>query len=284
MQYKLPRPKLLFALRVLTTMAFVFMYSELFAQSDNCKIAPKSFSSGEELTYTISYNWFVVFADVGEVVLSVNKSTIYGRDALHFSGKGKSNSWWDKFFEVRDTYETWVDPNTLRPIYFQRNIKEGTFRQHVSYVFDASDTIAYSKYRVNDDALKMDTLIIPTCTFDVMSGLLRARNIDLTNIKVGDKFPVEILLDRDLYDLYFRYQGTEDIKIKGVGTFNCAKFTVLLVEGTIFHGGEDLTVWVTNDKNLIPVYAESPILIGNVRVKLTAIKGNKYPLTSKVKD
>jgi hypothetical protein len=50
------------------------------------------------------------------------------------------------------------------------------------------------------------------------------------------------------------------------------------VEGTIFKGGEDLTVWVTADKNKIPVMAEAKILVGSVKAYLTSYEGLKLPL------
>lgn len=39
-------------------------------------------------------------------------------------------------------------------------------------------------------------------------------------------------------------------------------------------------LWVTNDANRIPVYVESPILIGSVKGYITKIEGNRYPLSS----
>ncbi|MCG8698031.1 MAG: DUF3108 domain-containing protein, partial [Bacteroidales bacterium] len=144
----------------------------IYCQSENCDVINTSFQDGEELTFKVFYNWFVVFADVGEATMKVEKDNIYNKEAYHFYADGKSNSWWDNFFEVRDRYEAWVDPHTLRPYLFQRNIKEGTFKQHVSYVFNPEDTTAYSKYKVNNDKLKQDTLKITPCTYDVMSSLL----------------------------------------------------------------------------------------------------------------
>jgi hypothetical protein len=47
----------------------------------------------------------------------------------------------------------------------------------------------------------------------------------------------------------------------------------LLIEGTIFKGGEDMYVWVTDDKNRIPVLVEAKILIGSVKAYLESAKG-----------
>ena len=245
----------------------------------DCHKTNQTFQPGEELSFIISYNWFVVFSEVGQVTMSIEEDKLFGHDAYHFVGEGRSYKWWDKFFKVRDRYETWVRQDNMRPLFFQRNNREGGFRQHESYTFK-EDSLSYRKSKVNDHSLKYDTLKITPCTYDVMSALLLTRNFNYLNYKIGEKIPITVALDEESYDLYFRYQGLEDIKLKDVGTFECMKFTVLLVEGTIFHGGEDMEIWVTNDKNRIPVYAKSPILVGSIKARITEIKGNKYPLTS----
>ena len=232
----------------------------------------------------MSYNWFVVFADVGEVELTVSDTIINSRNVYHAVGFGKSNSWWDKFFPVRDYYETWVYQDNLLPIRFKKTVQEGGFRVKVDYRFAREDSTVYSAYATYDNDPTLDTIAAPPCTYDVISALLNARNFNFNNIEPGDKFPITIILDRDIFNLYFRYIGIEEKKIKHVGTFECMKFAVLVVEGTVFDGGEDLNIWVTNDKNRIPIYAESPIIIGNVRARITKIENTRYPLTSKIED
>ena len=42
----------------------------------------------------------------------------------------------------------------------------------------------------------------------------------------------------------------------------------MLVKGTIFKGGEDLLVWVTDDNKRVPVLVEAKILVGSVKAIL----------------
>ena len=58
---------------------------------------------------------------------------------------------------------------------------------------------------------------------------------------------------------------------------------VMLVAGSVFKGGENLTVWITNDRNKVPVFVETPIIVGSVKVRLQAYDNLKYPLDSKIK-
>lgn len=269
---------------VIAVFCLFFIDATSIAQSKktSCNVTNSAFSNGEETNYIISYNWFVVFSEVGTVSMKITSDRLFGHDAFHIFAEGKSYSWWDSFFKVRDKYEAWVRQDNLRPLFFQRNSQEGDFRQHESYTF-RGDSLIVRKNKVNERALKYDTVKITPCAYDIMSSLLYARNFDFTNRKPGDKIPVSVVLDNEVYDIYFRYQGIENVKLKEMGTFECMKFSVLLVEGTMFHEGENMVMWVTNDKNHIPIYIESPILIGSVKARIVQIKGNRYPLTSKKK-
>jgi hypothetical protein len=255
----------------------------LYSQDNNCSVTNTTFTDGEELSYTVSYNWFIVYTEVGKVNFSVNSESIFGQPSLHLLGVGTTYKAWDLFFKVRDRYESWVNPTSLDPYYFKRHVREGNYKMDLEYVLNSKDTVAYSKYKVNDNPVELDTISIKPCIYDLMSILYYARNLNFSSYQPGDTIPVNVLLDREVYHLFFRYKGVERIKIRHVGEFECIKFSVLLVEGTVFHGGEDMIVWVTNDKNRIPVYLESPILVGSVKVFLNSYKGLKYPLTSKIK-
>jgi hypothetical protein len=266
---------------ILTLLIVLFSPLYSFSQTSVCNTKNVTFKSGEKLSYVIAYNWFVVYTEVGLADFTINNDIINGQKAYHFVGKGRTFNMWDSFFEVRDKYESWVTRDSLKPIYFERNNKDGNFTQNEKYNF-IDDSIVIRKNRTYDNPFSYDTIPVTPCTYDVMSALLHTRNIDFSKVKVNDKIPVSIVLDDEVYNLYFRYLGLEDKKVKGLGTFKCRKFVALLVEGTIFHEGEDMLLWITNDQNHIPIYIQSPILIGSIKAYITKIEGNRYPLTSKI--
>lgn len=250
------------------------------AQTQDCAIKNVTFKSGEELTYIISYDWFVIWTEVGEIRLTITETVYNDKPAYEFVGLGETYKSWDWIFKVRDRFETIVDKNTMKPFSSSRDIKEGNYRQYDRYLYDYEKGHAIAKNKTNKKPMTLDTLAINSCTFDIMSALLFARNIDFSGHNIGDTIPVTILLDKETYPIYFRYQGIEDYKLKHIGTFECIKFSVLLIEGEMFHEGENMTIWATNDKNHIVVYAESPILVGSVKVRLAKVKNHRYPITS----
>jgi hypothetical protein len=247
-------------------------------QPGKCDIENYSFQPGEEARYRISYNWFVLWTDVGEVWFSVKESNISGTPCLHLLARGATYKSWDWFFKVRDRYESWVLPNSLKPLVFNRDVYEGGYTIKHRYIFNHKKGVAYAQTQDNDKPMKKDTLPITSCTFDMVSLLYYVRNLDYSHCRVNDTIPVTILLDNELYNIYFRYLGTEKKKIKHFGEIDCMKFSAMLIQGTVFKGGEKMFLWVTNDKNRIPVYVESPIIVGSVRGTLVGLKGNRYPV------
>ena len=81
--------------------------------------------------------------------------------------------------------------------------------------------------------------------------------------------------------MYVRYMGKETIKTR-YGKFRTIKFKPLLVRGTLFEGGEKMTVWVSDDNNKVPVRIESAIIVGSVKVDMMGYRNLRYPLSSLV--
>ncbi|MBL0884397.1 MAG: DUF3108 domain-containing protein, partial [Chitinophagaceae bacterium] len=122
---------------------------------------------------------------------------------------------------------------------------------------------------------------VPGCIQDVLSSIYYARNIDFNKYKPEEKIPFAMFLDNEVYNLYIKYLGKETIKTK-YGKFRAIKFKPLLVKGTLFEGGEKMTVWVSDDPNHIPLRIESPIIVGSVKVDMMQYRNLRYPLSSMI--
>jgi hypothetical protein len=131
----------------------------------------------------------------------------------------------------------------------------------------------------NTAVTKSGVYKVPDCVQDVISAVYCARNIDFNKYKKDDKIPFKMFLDNEVYDMYIRYLGKEEIKTK-YGKFRAIKFKPLLLKGTIFEGGEKMNVWVSDDANRIPLRVESPIVVGSVKMDMMSYRNLRYPLSS----
>lgn len=243
------------------------------ADNDFCGgIRNTAFQAGESITYKVLYKLANVYVGAGEAVFSNTLERLNGKDVYHVVGDGKTYSFYDKFYKVRDRYESYIDTSTLQPYKFVRNVNEGGYKTYENVTFIKPTNTAITTEGVYK---------VPSCIQDVVSAIFYARNIDFNHLKAGDKIPFDMFLDRQVYHLYIRYLGKETIRTK-YAKFRCIKFKPLLIKGTIFEGGEKMTVWVSDDPNHIALRVESPISVGSVVVDMINYHNLRYPLSSLV--
>ncbi|MGV6860512.1 MAG: DUF3108 domain-containing protein [Putridiphycobacter sp.] len=221
------------------------------------KINNKAFAPGEKLTYRLSYGPL----DAGEAVLTVNKTDkkVRGRDLWRVRGVGKTISAFEWFYKVHDVYESYVDAEGMFPWMFVRRVDEGGYKINQDYTF-----YQHKKIVDNGNGKKFK---VPSMVQDMISAFYFARTLDYSKAKVGDVFMVNIFLDDELYPTKIRYKGKEVIKTKN-GKFRCHKFAPVVQEGRVFNSEEDLTVWITDDENKIPIVAKANIKVGSLKMHL----------------
>ena len=196
-----------------------------------------------------------------------------GKPVYHIVGEGRTNSSYDFLYKVRDKYETYIDTSTMLPMKFVRNVDEGGYKIYQNVTFNKNAKTAIT----NDGVFN-----VPECVQDVVSAVFYARNVDFSKLQPNDRIMFPMFLDNEVYSMYIRYLGREMVKTK-YGKFRAIKFKPMLIKGTIFKGGEDMEVWVTDDMNRIPVRIESPIVVGKVKIDMMSYENLRYPLTSLVR-
>jgi hypothetical protein len=213
----------------------------------------------------------LIWANAGEAKFSVKAEDFRDKPSLHFIGEGTTYKSYDWFFKVRDKFESWVDSASLKPFRYIRKTSEGSTHTYNDNYFNFQRKEAVC-YRILGEKIQKDTIPLPACTFDVLTMIYYARCIDYSKYQPDTKIPIILYLDGQIYDkLYIRYMGKEKIKTD-LGEMSCIKFKPLLIAGTIFSGGEEMTVWVTDDEKKIPVYIKTPIIVGDIQAKIKTIK------------
>jgi hypothetical protein len=261
----------LIGLSLLALMAFTEKTQTPF--TEECTIKNVAFSAGEKVSYTVYYNVTGLYFKAGEATFTNTLETLNNRPVYHIVGEGATTSSYDWVYKVRDKYETYIDTTTMQALKFVRNVNEGGFKKYQNVTFNKTANTAVT----NDGVFK-----VPPCVQDVVSSVFYARNIDFAKLNPEDKIAFSMFLDNEVYNMYIRYLGKETIKTQ-YGKFNTIKFKPLLIKGTIFEGGEKMTVWVTDDANHIPVRIESPIVVGKVKIDMMGYENIRHPLTSLIR-
>jgi hypothetical protein len=262
---------------------FIFLFILFIRQlSGQCGKDIKAFKPGEKVTYLAYYNWGFVWVHAGNVEFTVGQRTYLDKQVYDFGVTGTSLKSFDWLYKVRDRFQSLVDMKTFSPMWAERNTLEGGFKTYENYVFTASGKIL-STVENTKKPLKRDTLHASSCIFDVLSLVYFSRTIDFDQCKTDEKITLKSVFDNQIYSLYLRFKGRETIKAKDGKKYRCVKFAVLLIEGTMFKGGEDMNIWITDDENRIPVMVEAKILVGSVKAYLNTVEGASNEMKALVK-
>lgn len=244
-----------------------------------------AFKGGEKMYFTVHYKWGAINSDVGHATVSLDTLTFNGEEAFCCKVYGRTAKFYDIFFKVREDFRSWFTRDGLRPLKFTRDTQEGRYEARNTYLYDwdaADPHIDADLYTSRRGQSSME-IPLTSCTFDLPALFFFARNMDIGKVEPEKKYPMTFAIDDDVYNVYFILKGRETIKVKGLGRVRTIKFAAKLLEGEVFNGDEDMTIWISDDENRLPVYFEAPLQVGLAAGRMTRAEGLKHPFSSLVK-
>ena len=233
-----------------------------------------AFKAGEWFKFRMSYSgWF----KAGEATLHVKQKDLNGKQVYHVVGQGKTTGVVNTFFKVKDRYETYFDTESGLPYRFIRKIDEGGHTKDIEITFDHSK----KKAKVNNKKRKtIKNIDIETKVQDMVSSFYYLRNnYDTKKIKVGDVVKLNMFFDEENYPFRLKYLGKETVKVKvnkKKVKVKTLKFRPYVMAGRVFKEEESLTLWVSADKNKIPLKVKADLAVGSLRADLIGYNGLKY--------
>ena len=245
------------------------------------------FQDGEVLYYRAAYRaklW--PNTEAGEVTVSTKSDMLDGKDVYRVTGNGRTLPFFRWFFDMDDTYNIWVDKESLRTQRFESDLKEDkyTFRSNYVYDWNAMKVHTWSQKRQNTPREK--TMALTSESMDAVSLYFNLRSVDLESFREGEHRHLDMVLEDTIRHLRYRYIKREELKVPKLGKFDTMKFacTIGSSEEFSFTDGTEFFIWITNDENKIPIMLASPVRVGEIRAYLRRYEGLKYPLNSKISE
>lgn len=230
-----------------------------------------AFQDGEWFKFRMSYsNWL----KAGNATLSVSDSKLDNKDVYHVVGKGWTTGMIKWFFKVKDRYESYFDKQTIRPYKFVRNIDEGGHTKDLEIDFDQKQ----NKAHINDKKKKKKKVVDTKPNIqDMVSTFYYLRNnLDISTLKKGNEVKIDMFFDEENYGFKLKYLGEETIETD-FGEIESLKFRPYVMAGRVFKEEESLTLWVSKDKNKVPLRIKADLAVGSLRADLESFKGLKHP-------
>ncbi|OYT15232.1 MAG: hypothetical protein B7C24_14165 [Bacteroidetes bacterium 4572_77] len=238
-------------------------------------VQEKPFQRGETLKYWAYYDAPLlgkVYAGKAILELSKDKDVFNGQTTYHAIGIGRSTGTFDFFFKVRDKFESWFNQDNLQSYRFTRRTNEGGYKVEDDVDFDYDKLVARSRQK---------EVGIGLSTQDMVTAFYFARTLDIDDIQLDDAFPIDFYLDDSVYTSVIVYKGIEIVEI-GLGKFRCMKFMPMVITGEVFDNPYPMSLWITDDKNRIPILIKTEVIVGSVKGELYEFRNLKYPFDSKL--
>jgi hypothetical protein len=230
-----------------------------------------AFKDGEWFRFRMSYSGWL---KAGNATLSVAETNYNGKDVYHVIGKGWTTGMINWFFKVNDRYESYFDSATGQPYKFIRKIDEGGYTKDIEIAFDHEDQEALVH---NKKKNYKKTISITKDVQDMVSAYYYLRNnYDVNDVSVGESISLNMFFDEENYAFKLKYLGTDTLKTD-FGKINTHKFRPYVLAGRVFKEEESLTLWVSADKNKLPLRIQADLAVGSLRADLDAFKGLKHP-------
>ena len=231
------------------------------------------FQENEFLEFKIKYLSF----NTSTASLKIKKEVLNEKPVYHVIGEGKSSKFLSFFFKIRDRYETYIDTKTYKPYKFVRDINEGGYTKDIIIDFDQTN----NKATVNDRKHKTKKVFDTHAdVHDMISSFYYLRNtIDASILKKGDETSLTLFFDNENFPFKLKFLGRETIRTD-FGKKNCLLFRPIVMADRVFKEEESLTVWISDDKNKIPVRISAELAVGALTANLSEYRGLKHPFTT----
>lgn len=227
-----------------------------------------TFKSGEWLKYRMHYG----LINAGYATVKITEVNDNNKEAFHVVGKGWTTGIVKVFFKVEDEYQTYFYKDSSEPYHFVRRVDEGGYIISRDVYFDDENNTAL----IRDHKKDLEKTVEIGEVQDMISSFYYLRGMDLTGMKVNEEISIDMFFDYETFGFKLKFLGEEILDTK-FGDIKCLKFRPLVQSGRVFKEDESLTVWVTADKNKIPIRIKAELAVGSLKADLEEFKGLANP-------
>lgn len=250
--------------KIFFILCLILVYSWSSSQSNS------AIKSGERLVFSGSYNMSGLMTQLAQITMTTETVTTAKNTYLHLNCEAATYSKWDKFFKIRDLYESYVNPLTLRPSLYKRSIDEGGYIKKEKYVFKGNQVQSTMKRKNKPETQK--TFPVGGATQDIVSIIYKLRTVDFSKFKVGQTKAFTIIFDEKEIPVVVKFMGNETITAGNLGKKECYKISIGAKTDAL-RGKDKNVIWLTADTRKIPALIKFSIPVGTGQLSLTSATG-----------
>ncbi|MBR7012038.1 MAG: DUF3108 domain-containing protein [Muribaculaceae bacterium] len=223
-------------------------------------LTAKAFSN-ETLNYEIVYHWGMIWKHAGDATLSLHKTN----SGYNAQLTGKTRSWADKVYPVRDTLKCTMDKD-LRPLRYEKLTHEKDYyaRDVVKFSYNYSHTSAKcTRYR-SSGTTTID-LSAKAQAYDMLSVFYMLRNLDYDELSRNKNYTTIIFSGKEKEYLTINYKGVETIKMRDGSKRKAHRINFKFTQKGGKQSSDDLSAWMSTDDSRIPLLLVGKLPVGEVK-------------------
>ncbi|GGE96877.1 DUF3108 domain-containing protein [Hymenobacter cavernae] len=259
--------------------AILFVSAALlaFQLADSLRVVPNtSFTRGEVLSYKVHYG--LINAAEATIEVSNDIHRVNARPCYRATVTGRTNGSFDLFLRVRDTWRSYIDTTSILPQKFFRNIEENHYRKKETVDFDHARDLAMVETKKKEvDPAKHETFKVPNNVQDLVSGVYYLRTLNYDQRRPGEVIRVQGFFDKDVFTMDVIYRGRETVETKA-GVIRTIRLVPKMPSNKLFRGENAISLYLSDDRNKIPVLIQAEMFVGSVKVDMYKYQGLKNRL------
>ena len=224
------------------------------------QVMAKTFGN-ETLNYEVVYHWGMIWKHAADATLSLRKTN----DGYNATLTGKTRSWADKVYPVRDTLKCAMDKN-MKPLRYEKLTHEKDYfaRDVIKFSYNYSHTNAHcTRYR-KSGTTTLD-LSAKAQAYDMVSVFYMLRSLDYDELSRNKNYTTVIFSGKQKEYLTINYKGIETIKMRDGSQRKAYRIDFHFTQ----HGGkqssDDLTAWMSVEADRIPLLLVGKLPVGEVK-------------------
>ncbi len=232
-------------------------------ESDTAYFVNTAFKGNEKLQYKVGYG----LIKGGEASMIINSVAVGDTYLHHIKAVAKTTGVVGAMFTIYDTYESYVDIFSGYPLKSVRNIRENKYTSYNEVLFFREQGFLRS--------LKSGDHEAPSNVLDILSAFYYARRYLFTNrLEKNEVIDLYTFFDDEFFPIKVKFKRIEKVRTK-FGRIMCLKFIPLLGDKSPFKKEEQFQVWITADKNFIPVKIRVKLPVGSLKCDIIDFDGIK---------
>ena len=246
-----------------------------FTKRTSIALVPINYGPKESFDLRVHYG----FITAGEAKVEVSEPlySVNNKNCVKVTCVGRSSGSFDLVLRIRDTWSTYIDTASKVSQKSTRDIEEGKYRLKEVVQFNYGTSKAIVDWENRHKKKGHDEYAISTDLQDIVSGAYYLRVVDYDKLKVGDIIEVNSFFDTKLYSMKIRYKGKEKIKTD-FGKIDAIKLAPIMPSNGLFEGENSIRLWLSDDKNKLPLKIQADMFVGAVEVDIKGYKNLKYPI------